>query len=880
VRSLISRLLDIVLRRRREDRLSEEIQAHLDLMADDYVAQGMSPADARLAARREFGGVDQTKMRYRDQRGLPLIDALTQDVRFALRVLARDRGFALTAIVVLAVGIGVNNMFFTLVYAHKFRGLAIERPDRVLSISMFDDRAADRLVSLPDLEDLRAEQRSFQGLAAYTTGIVTIGDEGRAPDRYSAAYLSANALVTIGVTPIAGRGPEPREDRPGAEPVVLLGAQAWHSRYGGDPAIVGRTIQVNGAPATVVGIIPERSGFPSGAAVWLPLGQWPGMANLKREARSLRVIGRLRDGVRGSDAEAEIQSIAGRLERVHPDTNRNVRVRVMPINERLLGTLDGWLPFISAGLIVILVACANVANLMMARAMSRGPELAIRTSLGASRFRLIRQLVVESMVLAGAGATIGLGVSLVGVRLFSSAIPEGMLPYWFEYSMDQSVLAALIVTAFASAFVFGLIPALQASKTDVNRTLKDGNRGTGRGLASRAWTAGFLTAELALAILLVTAIGRGNLTSRPVAPADATLRTAPVLTAAITLPASKYPGARERDQFFRQLEERVLAQPGIVATSLTTSLPVPAFTPAQRRIDVEGQSRPDNGPAPALSVVEIGSGYFETLGLPLTRGRAFSDQDGAAGQPAAIVNERFVEMFLRDEEPLGRRVAASPLDAAPGTAREWRAIVGVAPATRDAAYQRNPVIYLPVRGATPASVTLMVRSENDPAALASLLREEARAIDSNVPLYQMQALAATIHDATWGARVSNYLGMTVMLLSLILAMVGLYAVTAHGVNLRTREIGVRMALGARPLQVVLVILRSVRVPLILGSLLGLVGAVAWDRAFTSGLVDEYAADPKALLTIVSLLAAVVGIACLVPARRATRMNPVTALRHD
>ena len=386
----------------------------------------MSPADARLAARKAFGGVDQVTIRYREQRGLPIVDAWLQDARFAVRLLARDRGFALTAIVVLAFGIGVNHMFLTMVYAHKFRGLAIDRPDRVLFISTFDDRAPDRLVSLADLEDIRSEQRTFSGLAAYVGGVVTVGDQGRAPDRFDAAYLSSNALALIGVKPLAGRGPEPQEDRPGAAPVVMLGAGAWRSRYNTDASVVGRSILVNGSPATVVGIIPERSGFPSTAGIWLPLGQFPGLANLKRDNRNLRVFGRLRDEATESDARAEIQSIVGRLEVAHPDTNRNLRARVTPINERLLGNLDGWMPFITAALIVILVASANVANLMMARAMHRAPEMAIRTSLGASRFRLIRQLMIEGMVLAAIGGAAGLAFSTAGMQLVQSAIPENI----------------------------------------------------------------------------------------------------------------------------------------------------------------------------------------------------------------------------------------------------------------------------------------------------------------------------------------------------------------------------------------------------------------------------------------------------------------------
>ncbi|MDO8679076.1 MAG: ADOP family duplicated permease [Acidobacteriota bacterium] len=880
VRTIISRLLDLLLRRQREDRLSQEIQAHLDLLTEEHVAGGISLADARLAARKSFGGVDQVKVHYREQRGLPIVDAWLQDARFAVRLLARDRGFALTAIVVLAFGIGVNHMFVTMVYAHKFRGLPIDRPDRVLFISTYDDRAPDRLVSLPDLEDIRGEQRTFEGLAAYMGSVVTIGDEGRAPDRFDAAYLSSNALALIGVRPLAGRGPEPQEDRPGAAPVVMLGADAWRTRYGSDPSIVGRSILVNGSPATVVGIIPDRSGFPSVAGIWLPLGQLPGLANLKRDSRNLRVFGRLRDGSTESDARAEIQSIVGRLEAAHPDTNRNLRARVTPINERLLGNLDGWMPFITAAVIVILVASANVANLMMARAMHRAPEMAIRTSLGASRFRLIRQLIIEGMVLAAIGGALGLAFSTAGVRLVQSAIPQNMLPYWLDYSTDAGTLALLVGVSFASVFVFGLIPALQASKIDVNQTLKDGSRSGHRGRATRVWTAAFLVAELALATVLLAQVALGNVTARRTVPTDAALRTTAVMTAAVTLPADNYPTAGERGEFFRRLEERLHAQPAVAATALTTFLPVSSVRPTERSPEVEGRA-PGEIAAPGVSVIDIDGGYFNTLGLTLTRGRRFSDRDGSPGQATAIVNERFVEMFLSDADPLGRRIFLVTANAPATTPRLWTTIIGVAPSIRQHAVpEPGPVVYLPIHAATPGAATLMVRTNLEPSGVASLLRDEARAIDPNVPLYRMQTLEAAITDALWNSRVSNYLSLTVTILSLILATVGLYAVTAHGVTLRTREIGVRMALGARSFQVSGLILRSVRIPLALGLLLGVAGALAWDRMFSSGLADVSASEPEAILIIAAIMATVVTLACFIPVRKATRMNPVSALRHE
>ena len=373
MRIFVSRLLDVILRRSRDERLAEEVQTHLDLLADDLVAKGMAPADAALAARKTFGNPDRVRMTHREQRGFSWIDSLAQDVRFGLRLLTRERGFALTAILVLAVGIGVNNIFFTLLYAHKFRGLPIPQPGRVLSISTFDDRAPDRLISLNEFDDLSQAQTTFAGLAAFSAGAATVGDDNRTPDRFDAAYVSSKALDLLGIAPVIGHLPSADHDRSGAPAVVMLGVNAWQSRYNADANILGRTILINGMPADVIAVLPERAGFPTTAGVWLPLGQWPGMRQ-SRDARTLRVFGRMREGVTESDARVEIEALFGRIESARPETNRNVRARVTPINQRLLGDLSGWEPFIMAGIIVILVACANVANLMIARALQRSPK--------------------------------------------------------------------------------------------------------------------------------------------------------------------------------------------------------------------------------------------------------------------------------------------------------------------------------------------------------------------------------------------------------------------------------------------------------------------------------------------------------------------------
>ncbi len=878
MRTLLSRVLDLILRRPRERRLHDEIQVHLDLLADEYVANGMTLHDAALAARKAFGGVDQIKERYRDQRGFAWLDTLSQDIGFAFRILTRERGFALTAIVVLGVGLGVNNLFFTLVYGHKFRGLPIAHPERILSISAFDDRVPQRAISLNEFHEMRDSLKTFDALAAHVGAPVTVGDHNRVPDRFDGGYVSAGAFEALGLAPLMGALPARDHDRPGAAPVVWLGANVWQSRYGGDRNILGRTILVNGLPVTVIAIVPERSGFPDTASVWMPLGQWPGMPQ-SRDVPALQVLGRLRSTAIEADARNEVETLFGRLASTRAESNRDVRARVIPINTRAFGTIEGWEPFIMAGLIVILVSCANVANLMMARSMHRSTEIAIRASLGASRGRIVRQLLSEAAVIAAAGGVFGALFSRAGVALFESALPEGALPYWIHYRIDGGVFAGLVVVSLATIVVFGLIPSLQASRTDVNRTLKDGGR-TSTAHSRAGWlTAGFLTVELALAMIMLTQIAIVTLRANTDLPTDAVIKTRAVLTSTVTLPAAAYPTVERRNDFFRRVNERLSGRAEITAASRASLLPADGGV-GLRRVDVEGRAAAEGQDAPEYQIVEVAPAYFSALALPPVLGREFEEGDGTGGAQAAIVNERFVEVALQGLEPIGARIAIAPPAAEPTAPVQWRRIVGVTPTISQRGPQAPPVVYLPIGARSPATSILMVRHALDPEAAARLLREEVRAIDANVPLYRMRTLVRAIEDANWTGRVSTYLAGTVCILSLLLAIVGLYAVTAQRVTLKTQEIGLRLALGARSAQLIRMVLRGLCVPLLLGLGLGTMGAVAWDRAFASGDRNLYASAPETVLTMAALLTAIVAVSCFIPLRRAISMDPVKALRGD
>jgi len=855
----------------------DEISTHLALLEEEYVRRGMSAQDAHDAARRSFGNVLKIRQLHREQHRFQALDAFAQDARFALRVLLRDRAFTLTALLVLGLGIGVNNMLFTIIYGHTLRGLPIDNPDRVLHASFVDERTADRQLSYRDLEDLRSGAHSFNGLAAFFNAPVAVAEPEAAPDRFPATYVTANAFTELGIAPTLGRSFTADEDRAGAPPVVLLGSGAWRARYASDPKILGRTVLVNGSPATVIGIMPDRSGFPSTGDVWLPLSQMPGFAPDNRQAGTLRVFGRVRDEVAVADAAAEIEQVLSRVLLEHGSTNPALRPRVVPISERYLGspTQPAWLAFITAGFLVLVVSCANTANLMLARSLLRAREIAIRGSLGAGPRRVLGQLLTESVVLAALGGVVGLGISLAGVRVFQSAIPQNTLPYWLHYTMDAKVFAALVAVTLGTVLIFGLIPAIQGSKTDVNRVIKEGGR-TMRG-GTRRLTTVFMTAQLGLSMVLLSYVVTDLLRSDADLPSDHAINTDDVLTAAVSLPTQTYGTTEQRAQFFQRLEDRLAVVPEVSSLAFAATLPRQGAT--EQRLHLEGHATPIDR-LPAVWTVPIGPGYFETWHLPILQGRPFTRLDGQPTSAVALVNQRFVDMFLAHEDPIGRRVRLTPPNA-PQADLSWLTIVGVAQNIRHReSTSPDPTVYVPFFSAPPANAVLILRSHADTASLTARLRKELLAIEPNIPLYRVLTMDKVVDEQEWNGRVARRLVTTLTVIVLILASVGLYAVTAQAVNQRTKEIGIRVSLGAGPGEIRRLVLKRASLQVTLGLLVGIACTMAWDAVFFSGTSSRRFTSPDILLTISALLAAITCAACLVPARRATRLNPVAAIRHD
>jgi predicted permease len=867
---------------------AREIAAHLALLEDDYRRRGMGPDEARLAARRAMGSIALVKDLHRDARSLVWVEDLRRDLRHAARVLRRSPGFTIVAVFTLGLGIGVNTTFFTIVNAICLRGLPTRSPERVLTIGSRDaqGRPAGGL-SYAELNALRAAQTTFVGVAAYVSAPVAVADEAHAADRVMGAHISAAGFDLLGEVPIRGRGFQAIDDRPGAPPVVVIAASLWASRYGNDPDIIGRRLLVNGVPATVVGVMADGFRFLQNTELWQPLETMPSVSLQRREVRPLFVFGRLAPGVSADQARAEMEALSAVWAREFPESNRGISARVTPINEQMSGNITDptWLSFITAGALVLLVACANVANLLLMRGAVRGREIAIRSSIGATRGRLLRQLLIESTLLAVLGVAAGLIVSVTGLRWLSAMVPTGALQYWMTFTIDGRVLVVLTAVSAVSVLVFGLAPAVHLLRLDINQIIKDSGRTAAAGIPARRWTTAFLAVEFALTLVLLTLVVTGIRQSRATQRAEFPFVAAPILSMWITVSGQPYATPESREAFLDRMVASFRAVPGVSSVSIASALPRvggPAMT-----LEIAGDPPPAPDSAiPTATVVNVGQEYFETLRAPLERGRAFTAIDGGAharGQPVAIVNQRLVDRFFGTREPIGQLIRMTP----PGTtiAGPWARIVGVSPTIRQmfSGADPDPVVYLPYRPSSPTAA-ILVRGDGAPDALAPGLRQALHRLDSNLPLYRVMPLQQAMDEAGWNGRMASVVAQSIAMIALFMALVGLYSVTSHAVLWWFPELGLRIALGASGWNVAWIVLRRVLTQLGIGLALGLLATLAFDRVFNTP-VDPVAGrvrmDDAVVLMLIAISVLVVAVlACLLPIRRAARVDPLVALRSE
>jgi putative ABC transport system permease protein len=815
---------------------------------------------------------------------------LLQDLRFAVRLLVKDRWFTLVAVVTLALGIAANNAVFTFVNAVLIRGIPFKDADRIVALGTRDTRNRNLGVSFLDFEDWRNSARSFSDMCLFGQPTLNVSDVGRAPERYNGAVISANIFRLLGVRPLLGPGFSDEDDKFGAPPRVVLGYGVWQTRYGGRPDIIGQAIRIDELLATVVGVMPAGMQFPPNTDVWLPMGQSTIVRGQGRQVRSYQVIGRLANGVTPAQAQGELQAIVARLAHDFPKTNEGIVPAMVPYSERVTGPqikIIFW-SLMGAVAFVLLIACSNVANLLLAKAANRARELSVRISLGASRWRVVRQLLVESVLLAVISGVVGFALSMLGIRWFDAAVSDVGKPYYMEFRLDPIVFAFFAAVCLATGIVFGLAPALHVSKTNVNEVLKEGGRAGTGGTRAKRWTGALIVVNLTLTLVLLAAAGFMIRSFLAMYRMDPGVDTSRLLTMQMALSVRKYPDSNARNAFIKRVDERLAAIGAVESAATTTNWPLGGGRSIQLAID--GRTTPSER-QPIVTLLSVGAKYFETVGVHVTRGRAFTEADSAPGAAHAIVNQRFADMFFQGEDPLGRTIRLTdevPAANLLGEALPPLTIVGVSSPNviqRDVDghfSEPDPVAYIPHATNTQQNfgITLLVRTRSGPASATALLREEMRALDPDMPLSNIRTMGENLTRQRWPFRVFGTMFAAFAVIALVLSAVGLYAITAYGVTQRTQEIGVRMALGAEPPQVWWLIARRGLIHLAIGMAIGMPGALAVGRLLQSLLVQTTPWDPATLGGIAALLTVVAIAACYWPAQRATRLDPVVALRHE
>jgi predicted permease len=800
---------------------------------------------------------------------------MLRDLRFALRLIWAQRWFCSAIIVTLALGIGANTTVFTLVHAVLFKPLPFPGGERLVTARhhRLSDPRQDMSVSYPEFREYRAGNSLLEGLEALTNDGAILSDQGSSAERYRRARISSGLFDMLHMQPVLGRGFRAEDDLPGAEAVLLIGYGVWQDRYGGSPEVIGRAVRVNELPATIVGVMPAGFRFPQSEDLWMPLA--PNEQIEKRDERSLTLYGMLKPGASTSEAAADLGVIASRLASEFPDTNKDIGVNVKTFHERFNGGQIRlmFLLMLAAVGFVLLIACANVANMMLGRALGRQREVSIRAALGASRWRIVRQLLTESVVLSFLGGLLGLGMAVFGVRAFDLAVADTGKPYWIDFSMDYVVFGYFAAVSMGSGLLFGLAPAMQASRVDLNRALKDGGR-SGTGVRGGRLSAALVVFQFTLAVVLLAAAGlfmRGFMEHQAV---NAWLPADRIFTARFSVPPERYKEAEAKRQLYEQMLSRVAAVPGVSQAALVSN---PPGTGAHvQPIDLEGAAAATDSARPTVAGVVKSSAYFGVIDLPLLAGRDFDELDGSAGREAAVVTRPFAERFWPGEQALGKRFRFHR-DDQPGP---WITVVGVAADIVQRGQDINPppVVFVPLRQDDPWSVTLLARTAGDPAALAADIRAEVQRLDQDLPLFEVMTLRELQARSRWHLRVFGTLFFVFALIALLMSAVGIYAVVAQATGRRTQEIALRMALGATRGSIIGLVLRRGVGQLLAGLVLGLAAAFGATRLMGELLFRVSPTDPIVFATVPMLLVAVGLFACWLPARRASALHPAKALR--
>jgi putative ABC transport system permease protein len=852
------------LRRGRPDELATELQFHREMLEQQLRDSGMAAPDARREAARRLGGTTQITEAYHDQRSLPFAETLLQDLRYGLRALRRAPAFTAAALLTLSLGLGVNTAIFSIVDAVVIRPLPFEDPDALIWLRETNEkrRISQFSASYANYLDWRARSRSWEALAAVGTQSVNVLT-GRDPERVPAQFMTSNLLPMLRLRVAIGRGFLPEEDDPGRSAVVILSDRFWRRNFQSDPRVLGRALVVNGTPHTVIGVAPPNFGMAGETELFLPLGPY---AQMERSRHELDVIGRLNPGVSREQAAAEIATLAPQMERENPEENAGWSVGLTPLADVVVDgdTRANLALLLGAAGLVLLIACANLCSLLIVRGSVRTREFAIRAALGGGRWRLVRQLVTESVLLSMIGAGTGVLLAQWCLSVFHALDPAA-LPRADEIRIDGGVWLFACAAAIATGIAAALLPALQASRVDVLRGLRANAQGPLRG--QRRVRNALIVAQLAVSIVLLAASGLMLRTLQQLYGTDLGFNPANLVTVRVEPTANQI-------EFLTTLRERIIALPGVQAIGATSGAPMTTFNTSLNVFPAGPALIPRTDSIQSHWRIVTGE-FFETMGIRVVKGRTFRPGDDGRAQKVVIVNETLARMLWGAEDPIGRRIS-------PGGGDDYSTVIGVAGDIRshNPALAPLPSYYMSAYSGIWGPMTLVIRSTADVGGLAAAIRREVKALDPTLPLFDVRTMRDLVTERIRPQRTVTALLTAFAVVAVALAAVGIYGVMAYATEQRRREVGVRMALGARNLDVLSALLREGAGLIAAGIAAGVALALAATRLMTGLLTDVRPGDPLTLAMAVLVLASVSLLACYLPVRRALKIHPVAVLRSE